>query len=189
MVSEPARRRTTSGARQNTTRHESQRDFARDDVEHDSTRDRKQTTFEAMDEQERLLAEVLGGISGGTASEMLGRVFHRCATDVAKSDYTLSCPAADLVESPGGEKDVERSARFFASVTELVAEQLRLRGLAAEEARDLATVSLAAMGGAVTLARVRRSVEPFETVLRDLLRHPSLAGSSGPDDPVIVAVR
>lgn len=150
---------------------------------------RQQISLDALEEQEKLLAETLEGIVGNSPANVISGVFNRCATNVAQSEYTMGCPATDLVVNSDGDVALERSAQFFASVIELVAGHLRTRGLSAEDAREVATVSLAAMGGAVTLARAHRSLEPFETVLRELLQHPSLQTDDDLGEPMIVAVR
>ena len=80
------------------------------------------------------------------------------------SDYREGCPVATVALDAAAQSDAIRAAcaGVYDSWEGLVAEHLRAAGVA--DAESLATLLVAAVEGALLLARTRRSVAPLRTV-------------------------
>jgi AcrR family transcriptional regulator len=98
---------------------------------------------------------------------------------LADSDYQAGCPIVAAALDPGpasGARDAAGAA--FERWEEILAEAFAAHGLAPERSRSLATLALAAIEGAVILARAQRSTEPLERVAGELER--LVAGVTAP---------
>ena len=85
------------------------------------------------------------------------------------SDCNAGCPvvAATVDPSPSpAARDAAGAA--FGTWEDQLAEALRGRGIPPRRSRSLATLAIAAIEGAVVLARAQRSTEPLERVGREL---------------------
>jgi AcrR family transcriptional regulator len=86
-----------------------------------------------------------------------------------RSDFGAGCPvvAATLDGEPSARA---AAAQAFTRWEELLAEGFEARGVPRERAESLATIFLAAIEGAVVLARADRSTEPLKRVAGELER-------------------
>jgi AcrR family transcriptional regulator len=91
---------------------------------------------------------------------------------VIASHGAAGCVVAGVaVDSlPDAEELMRLVKETFESWVQLLADQLRARGLRKDRARSVATATLAAMEGALILCRAERSVKPLETVAAELKR-------------------
>jgi TetR/AcrR family transcriptional repressor of lmrAB and yxaGH operons len=92
------------------------------------------------------------------------------AQQLVASDFTSGCPVATVALDASGESEQIRDAcaAAYASWSELLVEFLVRRGVPGERAPGLATTVLAAIEGALLLARTRRDVAPLRQVGADL---------------------
>jgi len=85
------------------------------------------------------------------------------------SDFAAGCPVvAATVEGERLPSASEAAAASFASWEHLLAHAIQRHGQTAERASSLATLVIAAIEGAVVLARAQRSVAPFDRVAEEL---------------------
>jgi AcrR family transcriptional regulator len=86
-----------------------------------------------------------------------------------QSEFSAGCPVvAATLDGPPGAR--EAAAEAFRSWEEVLAQAFAKRGVDAERAHGLATLAVAAIEGAVVLARAQRSLAPLERVGRELER-------------------
>jgi TetR/AcrR family transcriptional repressor of lmrAB and yxaGH operons len=85
------------------------------------------------------------------------------ATIVDESDFRLGCPVSVVTLEMGAESERLRQtcATAFESWIAPTAVLLEVNGLAAEEARTLATVVVSMIEGAVIVSRAMRSTQPL----------------------------
>ncbi|WP_028934930.1 TetR/AcrR family transcriptional regulator [Pseudonocardia spinosispora] len=105
-----------------------------------------------------------------TAAEMVGDFIDQAKDRVLASDFREGCPVAAIIvetaSSPGPLSDTTR--RGLQDVLTVFAARMTEKGLPAEEAESLAVATIAAMEGALVVARGLRDVAPFD-VLRETL--------------------
>lgn len=90
--------------------------------------------------------------------DLLGRV-------LSDSDFTLGCPiAAVALESDDSAALRSACAAAYGSWIDVVARFLTRRGVAEDQAHTTATVTVAAIEGALLLARTRRDLAPLHAV-------------------------
>ncbi|HEX6459889.1 MAG TPA: TetR/AcrR family transcriptional regulator [Thermoleophilaceae bacterium] len=86
-----------------------------------------------------------------------------------ESDYTAGCPVvAGGLEGQRTPAARDAAGAAFKHWELLLAESLERRGVAEQRARSVATTSVAAMEGAIILARAQRSSGPLERVASEL---------------------
>jgi TetR/AcrR family transcriptional regulator, lmrAB and yxaGH operons repressor len=89
---------------------------------------------------------------------------------VAVAEGLSGCPVAGIAIDTGAAGDLIDAARAaFSDWTALLAGQLQAAGVPAHRAGPIATVTLAAMEGALILCRAERSIQPLETTARELM--------------------
>lgn len=88
---------------------------------------------------------------------------------LTKSDYEQGCPVAAAALS-GSETPAARTLAgdAFAIWEARISDSLRRRGIPAPQARDLATLAICSIEGAILVARARRTTEPLRQVARQL---------------------
>ncbi|WP_278258027.1 hypothetical protein [Nocardioides convexus] len=84
------------------------------------------------------------------------------------SDFEAGCPVASLALTPGSTDTAEVARRAFTRWAASIAARLVAAGRETEEARALASAALAAVEGAILLARAHRSTQPLDDVGRVL---------------------
>lgn len=83
------------------------------------------------------------------------------------SDFTLGCPiAATVVDASGNDQLREKARALFAQWHDSVRDTLVRFGSSKSAADDQASVLLAALEGALILARAQRSIQPLDAVQR-----------------------
>ncbi|WP_445152399.1 TetR/AcrR family transcriptional regulator [Baekduia sp. Peel2402] len=88
-----------------------------------------------------------------------------------ESDFAAGCPiAAVAVEGTNNVAACDAAGEAFTDWQEVLAAALRRRGVQEARAASLATLAVAAIEGAVILARAQRSEAPLERVADELLR-------------------
>lgn len=108
-----------------------------------------------------LIAEAAA--SAGSAAEVARGVIEALATIVWESDFRLGCPVSVVTLEMGAESERLRQAcaTAFESWIAPTAALLKGSGLAAAEARTLATVVVSMIEGSVILSRATRSTHPL----------------------------
>lgn len=86
------------------------------------------------------------------------------ADELESSGWSNGCPVAGVALESTSELVRRTIAEHFESWLEAIAERLTALGVAASPARQLATVVLSSLEGALLLARVQRSREPLVAV-------------------------
>jgi len=86
-------------------------------------------------------------------------------TALEASDFAAGCPVAAAAlqgdQAPGA-RDAAGAA--FAHWQELTAGMIERRGVSAKQARSMAALAVAAIEGAIVMARAQRSAQPLEQV-------------------------
>jgi AcrR family transcriptional regulator len=90
---------------------------------------------------------------------------------LTRSDFTDGCPiVAVTLDGDSSAAAHDAAAAAFAGWEEQIADGLVPHGVARERAESIATISIAAIEGAVVLARAERSTGPLERVANELER-------------------
>ena len=89
---------------------------------------------------------------------------------VTASDFAAGCPvlAVSVEEPSDGATALAAAAEVFTRWESLLADSLRQHGAGAEEAEQVATLTVAAVEGAVAMCRAKRSAEPLDRVAASL---------------------
>jgi TetR/AcrR family transcriptional repressor of lmrAB and yxaGH operons len=92
------------------------------------------------------------------------------AEHLVESDFKRGCPVATVALDVAGESEQirEACASAYASWSDVLVEFLVRQGVPVERAPGLATTVLAAVEGALLLAKTRRDVAPLRQVAADL---------------------
>jgi len=112
--------------------------------------------------------------SGETLGSSLGRLIDALAAGLAASGYADGCPIATVTLEAASSSAAVRAAAadaFDAWLAALAARLVRA-GLDEQAATRRATLVLAAIEGALILARARRTLEPLHAVREELLALP-----------------
>ena len=117
--------------------------------------------------------QVLGHLRAcpaSTPSGVLAWFIDLWRQSVAASGGWSGCPVAGIAVDTGAAGDLIDAARAaFSDWTALLAGQLQAAGVPARRAGPIATVTLAAMEGALILCRAERSSQPLETTAEELM--------------------
>jgi TetR/AcrR family transcriptional regulator, lmrAB and yxaGH operons repressor len=117
--------------------------------------------------------QVLGHLRAcpaSTPSGVLAWFIDLWRQSVAASGGWSGCPVAGIAVDTGAAGDLIDAARAaFSDWTALLAGQLQAAGVPAQRAGPIATVTLAAMEGALILCRAERSIQPLETTAQELM--------------------
>ena len=108
-----------------------------------------------------LIAEA--AVSAGSPAEAARSAIEALTTIVGESDFRLGCPVSVVTLEMGAESERLRQAcaTAFESWIAPTATFLEASGLAADDARSLATVVVSTIEGAVIVARALRSTQPL----------------------------
>lgn len=134
---------------------------------------RTQLLCEAIDYAGEHVATVI--TQAEDSLELLGTLIEKYRQQLLGTDFRAGCPIA-AVSVEAGEPDdrermapvVERAAAAFDNWSELIAQRLIADGISVDRAKELATLALTALEGALLLARVRRELTPLDVVHRQL---------------------
>lgn len=130
---------------------------------------------EAVDYAAEYVATVISEAGSGVQMLDVAAAFYR--EGLLASDYRAGCPVlAVAVEAGDPETDaavVARTAAAFDRWRRLITNRLMSDGVSRAKASELATLVIAALEGALVLARAERDIAPLDAVhrqLRGLLR-------------------
>ena len=115
-------------------------------------------------------------------AEAIERVFDAAAAEMEGHGFTLGCPiGVPATEAPSDSEEIRTAvAEVFDSWTEAYAAGLRRHGIDDDTARSLGRSIVATYQGAVTLARVTRSTDPYRDAKALLL--PQLRTAPNPSN-------
>lgn len=151
----------------------SRSDAPRGSVYHHFPGGRNQLLLEAGEQGADFIGALIESVDGGPG-DLLDLFLEFWRTALVESDYEAGCPVAALALSPGSSETAQVARRAFARWTDAVARLLVADGRDPEEAGSLASAAVAAVEGAILLARTHRSTRPLDDVARVLRAH--LAG-------------
>jgi AcrR family transcriptional regulator len=124
----------------------------------------------AGDMTAQLVRRNLRELESRTPSALLAAIVDRWRRDLTREKFSVGCPlvaaAADTAASSSQLRDVLR--RAFDGWREPLSESLIELGVPVERSDNLALVIIAALEGAIILARVRRDVTPFDALVSEL---------------------
>jgi AcrR family transcriptional regulator len=131
---------------------------------------RDQLLREATDFAGEYVAARIG--RAASALELLDSLIDEYREQLVRSDFRAGCPiVAVAVEAGGPDSDLhEHAAAAFAGWQTLLGERLTAEGVGAARADELAVLVIAAVEGALVMARARRDPGPLESVGRQLRR-------------------
>jgi len=140
---------------------------------------RSQLLCEAVDYAADYVAQVLGQASTGTG--VLDAAVRHYREGLLRSDYRAGCPVMAVAVEAGDPDNrtaaaVARAAAAFDRWSDLLTQRLVGDGVPREKATELATLVIAALEGALVLARAARDVAPLDRVHRQL--HSLLVGET-----------
>jgi len=89
---------------------------------------------------------------------------------VTTSDFAAGCPvlAVSVEEPADGTTALAAAAEVFTRWESLLADSLRQHGASVQQAEQVATLTVAAVEGAVAMCRAKRSAEPLDRVAERL---------------------
>lgn len=116
--------------------------------------------------------ELLAGLlDQGEPTAAIDRFVDYWTTTLTRSDFVDGCPVAAAAISPDDTAAARSAAgEVFARWHDRLASSLTDHGLDDGEAADLAGLTIAAIEGALIVARAQRSTEPLTRVARQLRR-------------------
>ena len=125
----------------------------------------------------------LDELTSRTPSALLFSIVDTWRRELTREHFSAGCPlvaaAADTAATSKQLRTVVR--RAFDVWLEPISQGLVEFGVPAERSADLATLVIAALEGAIVLARVRRDLTPFDVLIREL--GPVLDGAARPAVP------
>lgn len=132
---------------------------------------RGQLLCEAVDYAADFVADAISGAPSAVAMLDTAAAFYR--NGLLDSDYRAGCPVLAVAVEAGHPDErtataVEHTATAFERWTDQIAGRLVADGVAPDRAAELATLVIAALEGALVLARVARDVAPLDGVHRQL---------------------
>jgi AcrR family transcriptional regulator len=105
-----------------------------------------------------------------TPAQFIQRYLDRFRRDFIASEFQAGCPcvpiALELARS--GEEIRDRTLRFFTEWPDALAKHLQAKGLARKRAGEVALLVVAAIEGALVIAKVRETPEVFTATARQL---------------------
>jgi TetR/AcrR family transcriptional repressor of lmrAB and yxaGH operons len=134
---------------------------------------KEQLAVAAMEREGGRLRAAIAAIAAASESpaETLGVLIDAMAGGLERSNFQDGCPIATVTLEAAGRSEAVRSsaAAVFDSWLEVLEEHMLAGGLAAELARRRALLALAALEGALILARARRDLGPLIAVREELV--------------------
>lgn len=130
---------------------------------------REQLLCEATDYAGAFVADRIE--SATDSLELLDALLDTYRTQLVASDFRAGCPVVAVAVEADSDLQ-ENAAAAFGRWTEVLAARLAADGVAADRADELAVTVIAAVEGALVMARARRDAEPLDSVhrrLRELL--------------------
>lgn len=127
---------------------------------------RTQLLCEAVDYSADYVAAQIAGARGSL--EAIDVVADGFRTQLVQSEHRAGCPVVAVAVEADNQPVVDRAAAAFARWASLMQQRLSDDGVDAARAEDLATLLIAAIEGAILMARAARDVGPLDRVHRQL---------------------
>jgi AcrR family transcriptional regulator len=122
-------------------------------------------------------------LTSRTPSALLASIVDTWRRELTKEHFSAGCPlVAAAADTAATSKPLRKALRrAFDGWLEPLSKGLVELGVPVERSEDLATLVIAALEGAIVLARVRRDLTPFDVLIREL--GPVLDGAARPAVP------
>jgi AcrR family transcriptional regulator len=139
----------------------------------------------AGDVAARRIKRCLSELTSRTPSALLASIVDTWRRDLTNERFSAGCPlVAAAADTAATSKQIRQVARrAFDGWLEPLSESLLDLGIPVERSDNLAIVIIAALEGAIILARIRRDLTPFDALvlelgpLFDAVAHPAAAGT------------
>lgn len=146
---------------------------------------KEQLAAEATERAGSFIALLLATLEKRPPAEAIASFVGYWSSSMTHNEFRDGCPAAAAALSDDAPAAREAAATAFSRWEEILASALIARGRAADDAESLATLSIAAIEGALILSRAQESNEPLRKVgvqLRALLAdQPGKGDASAPN--------
>lgn len=118
----------------------------------------------------RRVRRCLGELEPRTPSALLAAIVETWQRDLTTEQFAAGCPlVAAAADSAGSSQELRQVLqRAFDGWLEPLSESLVELGMPFERADNLAVVIIAALEGAIVMARVRRDLTPFDALVGEL---------------------
>ncbi|TKC91663.1 TetR/AcrR family transcriptional regulator [Trinickia terrae] len=123
----------------------------------------------AVDRAGMVLTDVLSSLSGASLERVVEGFLAIWRTVLTRSQFEAGCAVVAVTVAADSEEQLAYTARVFQSWIDQLANLFREGGVSSREAHAFAVMLVASVEGAVALSRAERSLEPFETVARQLI--------------------
>jgi AcrR family transcriptional regulator len=135
----------------------------------------------------RRIQRCLSELESRTPSALLASIVGTWRHDLASEQFSAGCPLAAAAADTAATSEQLRQVlrRAFDGWLEPLSASLAGLGVPAGRSGDLAVVIIAALEGAIILARVRRDMTPFDALVREL--GPLLDAAARPAAPETAA--
>ena len=121
-----------------------------------------------LDQYAARLDDALRALHGRPAMAVVDGAFDVWRARLARSDCESGCPVAALIVAADSARMLADCRVAFTQWRDTLAAALRAGGWAPQPAGEFATLMLAALQGAVTLARAEGQLAPFDIVAEQL---------------------
>jgi AcrR family transcriptional regulator len=118
----------------------------------------------------RRIRRCLSELESRTPSALLAAIVETWQRDLTREKFSAGCPLVAAAADTAGTSTQLRQVlrRAFDGWLEPLSESLVELGVSLERSDNLAVVIIAALEGAIILARVRRDLTPFDALVREL---------------------
>ena len=118
----------------------------------------------------RRIRRCLGGLKSRTPSALLASIVDIWRRDLTSEKFSAGCPLAAAAADTAATSEQLRQVlrRAFDGWLEPLSGSLVDLGVPAERSGNLAVVIIAALEGAIILARIRRDLTPFDALVLEL---------------------
>jgi AcrR family transcriptional regulator len=118
----------------------------------------------------RRIRRCLSELDSRTPSALLAAIVETWKRDLTSEKFSAGCPLVAAAADSAGTSEQLRQVlrRAFDGWLEPLSESLVDLGVPLERSENLAVVIIAALEGAIILARVRRDVTPFDALVSEL---------------------
>ena len=118
----------------------------------------------------RRIRRCLSGLQSRTPSALLAAIVETWQRDLTTEKFSAGCPLVAAAADTAGTSQQLRQVlrRAFDGWLEPLSESLVELGVPLERSDNLAVVIIAALEGAIILARVRRDMTPFDALVSEL---------------------
>jgi TetR/AcrR family transcriptional repressor of lmrAB and yxaGH operons len=123
----------------------------------------------AVDRAGAILTDVLNSLKGSSPEKVVEGFLAIWRTVLTRSRCEAGCAVAAVTLAADSADQLAHTGRIFRGWIDRLTSLLREGGVSSKEARGFAVLLVASVEGAVALSRAERSLEPFETVARQLM--------------------